>query len=180
MFTMNQKNTLNKLVKQALALHKTHTDLAYEKYNTEVLASAERHQPTTGSGAFDKEMRSIKARLSGRKAHAVKVARSLIIEHYLPQLSEAEDLNMSVREAIEAITITCGRCVSKNKLTGLFKRSGDTRYSPFFTDHKYKTSVLSHPVFVSLGSDIKALNEALPSTTNPKQKQLLQQLEAFK
>jgi hypothetical protein len=177
---MKLKNTLNKQVKEALALHKTYTDIAYEKYNTEVLASAERHQPTTGSGAFDKEMRSIKARLSGRKAHAVKVARSIIIEHYLPQLSEAEDLNMSVREAIEAITITCGRCVSKTKLTGLFNRSGDTRYSPFFTDQKYKTSVLSHPVFVSLGSDIKALNEAFPSTTNPKQKRLLQQLEAFK
>nr|WP_169113112.1 hypothetical protein [Vibrio sp. 41] len=129
---------------------------------------------------FDKEMRSIKARLSGRKAHAVKVARSLIIEHYLPQLSEAEDLNMSVREAIEAITITCGRCVSKAKLTGLFIRSGDTRYSPFFTDHKYKTSVLSHPVFISLGADIKSLNEAFPSTTNPKHKQLLKQLEIYK
>ncbi len=168
------------IVKEALILQLHFVNIAYEKYNTEVITAAKRCAPTTHSKDFDEAMRSIKARLSGRKAHAVKVARSLIIEDYLPSLSDSKELNMSVREAISAITISCGRCVSKTKLTGLFNRSGDSRYSPFFTDEKYKESVLSHPLFVALKNDISELNAAIPHTTNPKHEQLIKQLEQYK
>ncbi|MFH4671797.1 hypothetical protein, partial [Vibrio alginolyticus] len=68
------------IVKEALRLQLHFVNIAYEKYNTEVITAAKRCAPTTHSKDFDEAMRSIKARLSGRKAHAVKVARSLIIE----------------------------------------------------------------------------------------------------
>ncbi|HGZ6746195.1 TPA: hypothetical protein ACOLZF_004619 [Vibrio parahaemolyticus] len=170
----------NKIVIQALNHHKVLVIDAYEKYTKEVIASAESHNPTTNNAKFDDSMRSIKARLSGRKAHAVKTSRSIIIEHYLPELSAANDLNMSTREAIEAITITCGRCVSKNKLVGLFTRSGEGRYSPFFTDDKYKKSVLNHPIFIALGDDIKAFNSSIPHTENHLKEKLLSELENYK
>jgi hypothetical protein len=169
------------LVKSALAIHMSFVIKAYEKYTDEVIHCAQRHNPISSNFKdFDKEMKSIKARLSSRKAHATKVARSHVIEDFLEPLSKEEDLNMSTREAISAITITCGRCVSKGKMTGLFSRTGDTRYSPFFTDYSYKQSVLNHPLFVSLGAEIETLNKSFPHTENHLKDRLTKKLEDYK
>ncbi len=170
----------SELVKAALGLHIGNVITAYEKYTKEVLKCAKACQPISRNQRdFDTQMKSIKARLSARKALAVKAARTLIIEAYLKPLGEAEDLNMSAREAMEAIKMTCGRSVSKSKVTGLFTRTGDTRYSPFFTDSAYRATVLKHPLFVELGAEINTLNRSIPRTENHKKKQLREKLEQY-
>ena len=159
------------LVSTAIKVYLGESDTYYEKYTKEMLVLIDKYYPLNNHN-FDKyqqHAKTARAVLSQGVGAASKTAKGLIILHYARKMSDSPDLDMSLREAQEVFKLSAGRSVAKAKLTGLFNRNGDTRFSPFFTDKDYKNKVLSHDLVLSLTDKIKEYDEKKPKTTNPLQ-----------
>lgn len=182
------------IVSQAIRHFVAESDGYYEKYTKEMLKLIKAHYPLSekGFGGFDHQAKIERAILSQGIGASSKNGKGLIIMSFAHKMSQANDLDMSLREAQAVITHAAGRCVAKYKLTGLFNReSNSTAHSLFFVSEradtsrlnasiKYKERVLSHPLVVELEEKINEFDLKKPKTVNPYQSEIDRAIKSYK
>ncbi|MFT5716321.1 MAG: hypothetical protein ACI9T7_000496 [Oleiphilaceae bacterium] len=133
--------------------------------------------------AYEKIMKTERARLSQLIGAANKSAKGMIIQFYAEQFSAAEDLDMSVREADDIFKKVIGRSMSKKMWKGLFNRT-ENDISPYFTDREYRACIFKHNQVIALKAHMEEFEAVLDvwrkTRKNPYQNKLDRELKLIK
>lgn len=176
-------NEKHDIVQKALGAYRSRGNEAYERYTKALIKLINKHYPLTPENFddFNNPAKTLRAVLSQNIGAASKAAKGVIIIHYAQKLSEASDLDLSLKEAQEVIKTAADRSVAKAELTGLFKRSNtESRYSPYFSDKNYREEVLNHSLVKELSEKCNLFDSKKPKLSNPEQIKIDRALEKYK